>query len=155
MESTLHSLAYFSRNSIAGDPDEMRRQIGDILSTARSNNLRHGVTGALLFSDGCFAQVLEGPRASVETIFEHIQCDPRHCDVTILHLHPVEQRSFPAWSMAFAGIEGVSVDPKLQSEGMGEHGNILSTEGGRQLLAALHSVVHRDDAGRRLEGSTG
>jgi hypothetical protein len=149
MNQQLFSLAYFSRNAIEGNADEMRAALATILASARRNNARRGVTGALLFSDGCFAQVLEGPREAVEEVFETIQCDPRHSDVTIMHLHAVEQRSFGAWSMAFAGIDGVSVDPRIDADGMGPVEGILALEAGKNLLASLHSVVHRDDIARR------
>ena len=154
MTDTLYSLAYFSRNAIEGSGPEVQTQIAQILASARRNNAAHGVTGALLFSDGCFAQVLEGPRAEVEGIFEGIQCDPRHCDVTILHLHEVERRSFGEWSMAFGGIEGVSSDPQLQREGMCPADSILATVAGQNLLLALRNVVHRDDLARRDELAT-
>ena len=149
MNEQLYSLAYFSRNAITGSTETIAAEIRNILACARRNNAAQGVTGALLFSDGCFAQVLEGKQADVEAIFETIQCDPRHADVTILHLHAVERRSFAQWSMAFAGISGVSHDPGLEDEGMGSADDVMATVAGRNLLAALHSVVHRDDVARR------
>jgi hypothetical protein len=155
MTEPLFSLAYFSRNAIDGTSDEVQAAIGAILASARRNNARHGVTGALLFSDGCFAQVLEGASEDVEMVFETIQCDPRHKDVTIMHLHEVEERSFGDWSMAFGGINGVSVDPRINADGMGPVDGILALQAGTNLLAALHSVVHRDDLARRDELSTG
>jgi hypothetical protein len=151
MTDPLFSLAYFSRNAIEGSVLEVQTQIAQILTTARRNNAAHGVTGALLFSDGCFAQVLEGPRGDVEGVFEAIQCDQRHCEVTIMHLHEVERRSFGAWSMAFGGIEGVSCDPQLQNDGMSPADGILATVAGQNLLLALRNVVHRDDLARRDE----
>ena len=155
MTQPLFSLAYFSRNAITGTPDDMQCAIADILAAARSNNSRRGVTGALLFSDGCFAQVLEGAQEDVEFIFETIQCDPRHRDVTIMHLHEIEERSFGQWSMAFGGIEGVSIDPRINADGMGPVDGILAMQAGANLLAALRSVVHRDDLARRAETVTG
>ncbi len=149
MTDTLCSLAYFSRNAMTGSPAELASQIQDILQRARHNNQQHGVTGALLFSDGCFAQVLEGPPAAVEGVFESIQCDPRHSEVTILHLHPVPERSFGQWSMAFGGINGVSVDPQLADQGMAQADQILASPAGQNLLAALRNVVYRDDLSRR------
>jgi hypothetical protein len=149
MTEPLFSLAYFSRNAINGSADEMQSAIAAILASARRNNGRHGVTGALLFSDGCFAQVLEGTREEVEMVFETIQCDTRHKDVTIMHLHEVPQRSFGSWSMAFGGIDGVSVDPRINADGMGPVDGILTMQAGTNLLAALRSVVHRDDLARR------
>lgn len=151
MSQPLFSLAYFSRNAIEGTADEMESAIAAILASARRNNARHGVTGALLFSDGCFAQVLEGAREDVEMVFETIQCDPRHSDVTIMHLHEVDERSFGAWSMAFGGIDGVSVDPRINADGMGPVDGILAMPAGTNLLAALRSVVYRDDLARREE----
>lgn len=151
MTQRLCSLAYFSRNTIEGTADDMQSAIATILASARRNNARQGVTGALLFSDGCFAQVLEGLREDVELVFETIQCDHRHSDVTILHLHEIEERSFGAWSMAFGGIDGVSVDPRINADGMGPVDGILAMQAGMNLLSALRSVVHRDDLARRDE----
>lgn len=151
MTQHLYSLAYFSRNTISGTAEEIQNSIAGILTSARKNNSRHGVTGALLFSDGCFAQVLEGAREDVEAVFEIIQCDPRHRDVTIMHLHEIEERSFGDWSMAFSGIEGVSVDPRINAEGMGPVEGLLALPAGANLLAALRSVVQRDDLARRAE----
>ena len=149
MTHPLYSLAYFSRNSIGGTAAEMQSEIAKILAAARRNNARHGVTGALLFSDGCFAQVLEGAREDVEAVFETIQCDARHSDVTIMHLHAVEDRSFGDWSMAFGGVDGVSIDPHIDAAGIGPVDGILALPAGTNLLASLRRVVHRDELARR------
>jgi hypothetical protein len=151
MSDPLYSLAYFSRNALEGQGPVVQTQIAQILASARRNNAAVEVTGALLFSDGCFAQVLEGRRSDVESVFENIQCDPRHCDVTILHLHEVERRSFGEWSMAFGGIEGVSSNPELHDDGMSPADGILATVAGQNLLLALRNVVYRDDLARRDE----
>jgi hypothetical protein len=148
MSEPLISLAYFSRNSLEGSPEQLQEGIASILASARRNNALCGVTGALLFSDGCFAQVLEGRQEDVEAIFETIQCDIRHGEVTIMHAHPVEARSFGEWSMAFGGVEGISIDPRINADGMGPVDGILAMEAGVNLLAALRSVVRRDDLGR-------
>ena len=149
MSEPIYSLAYFSRNAIQGGLSQVQADIAQILRSARRRNAAQGVTGALLFSDGCFAQVLEGPRTDVEAVFETIQCDLRHSDVTILHHHEVAHRSFGAWSMAFGGIAGVSVDPQIDADGMTVPDGILATDAGQNLLLALRSVVHRDDLARR------
>jgi hypothetical protein len=151
MTQQLFSLAYFSRNAIDGTADDMQSAFANILASTRRNNARHGVTSALLFSDRCFAQVLEGMREDVEQVFETIQRDPRHSDVTIMHLHEVEECSFGDWSMAFGGIDGMSADPRIAAVGMGPVDGILAIQAGANLLAALRSVVHRDDLARRDE----
>ncbi len=155
MTTPLHSLAYFSRNRIQGTPPQVEAEIRKILASARRHNASHGITGALLFSDGCFAQVLEGELEAVEAIFESIQCDPRHNDVTVLHVHEVPERSFGEWSMAFAGIEGVSVDPRIGQEALDGADVLLTSEAGQALLASLRRIVHRDDMARRDESPGG
>jgi hypothetical protein len=61
------------------------------------------VTGALMFNAGCFAQVLEGPRPAIEAIFERIQQDERHGEVSLLAFDPAPARAFAQWSMGFVG----------------------------------------------------
>ena len=99
----LHRLVYYSRNRMTGDPDQLAQSITSILSTSRANNSKVGVTGALMFNAGCFAQVLEGPQSAVEEVFERIQQDERHGDVSLLAFEPVRARAFEAWSMGFVG----------------------------------------------------
>ena len=104
----LHRVLYCSRNLIPGVSEAVAADIGSILAVSRRNNARDGITGALLFSQGCFAQVLEGPLDAVESAFERIQCDARHGDVTVLQSGPIMGRDFADWSMAFAGPEAAS-----------------------------------------------
>lgn len=103
MQDLTHRLVYFSRNQMPGSNQDIVAGIHQILASSRRNNAALGVTGALLFNSGCFAQVLEGPRAAVSRIFERIQRDPRHSDALVLEYAPVAKRSFPSWSMAFVG----------------------------------------------------
>jgi len=51
-----------------------------------------GVTGALIFNAGIFAQVLEGDRQDVALTFERIQRDTRHGDVQVLAFEEVQNR---------------------------------------------------------------
>ncbi len=48
----------------------MAAELHSILLSARTNDAPASVTGALLYNSGNFAQVLEGPVAAVERIFE-------------------------------------------------------------------------------------
>ena len=102
---SLYRLIYCSRNVIARlVPGAVTEQaIRSILATARQRNKTDNVTGALLFTNAGYAQVLEGPREVVERTFERISADPRHTDVTVLSFTPTERRSFPDWPMGFSG----------------------------------------------------
>ena len=101
--SNIYRLVYTSRNLLPGDEDEQQAAVSGLLAISKRNNARVGVTGALLFNGGSFAQVLEGSRAAVEATFERIQRDPRHSDVAVLQCEPVAARGFPNWSMGFVG----------------------------------------------------
>ena len=101
--SDIYRLVYTSRNLLTGGEDEQQAAVAGLLAVSKRNNARVGVTGALLFNGGSFAQVLEGSRAAVEGTFERIQRDPRHSDVTVLQCEPVAARGFPNWSMGFVG----------------------------------------------------
>jgi predicted signal transduction protein with EAL and GGDEF domain len=102
-EPGVHRLVYYSRNAIYGLDEEVSGSVGAILAASQRNNARVGVTGALMFTDGFFAQVLEGSLTAVEQVFERIQLDDRHAEVQLLSFGPVERRLFPNWSMAFVG----------------------------------------------------
>ena len=65
MTETLYRLVYFSRNLITGMPAEISAEIDSILASARRNNAPLGITGALIFNSGIFAQVLEGARHNI------------------------------------------------------------------------------------------
>ena len=109
----LHRLVYCSRNVIADAHDDVAREVEQILAASRRNNPRDGITGALLYGEGCFAQVLEGPLAAVERTFERIQCDFRHADVVVLEVQAVEARLFGDWSMAYGGALGPQAAARL------------------------------------------
>lgn len=101
MNHQLCRLVYVSRADFP--QSEVRGHVDAILAASLKNNARDGVTGALLFTAGSFAQVLEGPRAVIEQTFERIQRDPRHCDAIILAVEPTDARAFSNWSMGYVG----------------------------------------------------
>lgn len=106
---SLHRLVYYSRNRMA-DTEQLPAAIEQILAASRRNNSAVGVTGALMFNAGCFAQVLEGELEVVEATFERIQQDERHGDVSLLAFEPVESRAFGNWSMSFVGASKQQAD---------------------------------------------
>ena len=73
--------------------------LGGILLSARRNNRRDGVTGALICRADLYLQLLEGTEAAVEAAFGRIASDDRHLDVERLVAGPVAERQFPAWDM--------------------------------------------------------
>jgi hypothetical protein len=152
MTEQLHSIAYFSRSNLEGDEAALKAQVMDILATAWRKNRQRNLTGALLFSDGCFAQVLEGPREALEETFEAIECDPRHSDVTILHFHPVDERSFPGWSMAFAGEDEAVRARAIAANALPTADAIAVDARGKSFLDVLSDYVRRNEASGKVLG---
>lgn len=95
----LFRLVYYSRNLLKRPSVARDNQLLNILKSAERNNLRLGVTGALLFDNAHFAQVLEGDRSRVTELFVRISQDPRHSGVNLVDAKPVSNRRFPDWSM--------------------------------------------------------
>lgn len=73
--------------------------LAGILVVARRNNLRDGITGALICREDLYLQLLEGPHQAVAAAFERILRDGRHSDVVPLLSCDAEARLFPGWAM--------------------------------------------------------
>ena len=72
-----------------------------LLSKCRANNTEQDISGQLIYSDGTFMQVLEGPQAAVDKAFANIKKDTRHHDIALIERKTIDQRQFPDWSMGF------------------------------------------------------
>ena len=143
----LYQLVYCSQNMMV---DAQRAgpalavEIQAILAASRTNNRRVGVTGALLFSADCFAQVLEGPLDAVEQTFERIQCDRRHGTVTVLKCSRVADREFGDWSMAYAGDAARPEESAYAALALGEAFAAPGAASGSKLLDLLRGVVRNE-----------
>lgn len=76
-----------------------------ILRTATTHNESNGITGILTVGNGAFLQALEGDRASVNRLYNHIIADPRHTDCEILRYGRIVTRGFNEWSMKLVGLD--------------------------------------------------
>ena len=76
------------------DPEE-------ILEHARSSNAPKNITGALVYVDGVFLQVLEGDPKAVQELMARISSDVRHETVTILKQQDLPAAIFNDWKMAY------------------------------------------------------
>ena len=70
-----------------------------ILAQSRIHNPASGITGILCYGGGIFLQALEGGRNQVSELYGHIQKDPRHKDVVLLHYEEISERRFGGWTM--------------------------------------------------------
>lgn len=97
----LYRLIYLSSASAAF----RRSDLDSILRTARDANPPAGITGLLIYHDGNFLQVLEGPRDAVEACYARIEQDPRHYGCARVIAEEVEARIFGDWEMAAIPLE--------------------------------------------------
>jgi len=58
----------------------------------------------LLYRDGNFLQVLEGPEAAVKDTLRRIEQDERHKGILVMKTSPITERNFADWTMAFRDI---------------------------------------------------
>ena len=73
--------------------------INAILTQSRQYNPTCGITGILCYGGGIFLQAIEGGRMPVSELYGHIQRDPRHKDVALLHYEEISERRFGGWTM--------------------------------------------------------
>ena len=95
--SAVFQLFYVSRVTAALD----NAQVQSILHASRRHNARLDVTGCLLFSGHCFAQVLEGAEPVVSALARRIAADPRHVGVRVLSRTRRDERHYADWSMGY------------------------------------------------------
>lgn len=85
-------------------------QLAQILKQACEFNLANNITGLLLYKDGSFFQILEGPSEAVENLYRKIQLDLRHDQVKTLYQKPLVKRNFLDWAMVFHDISNFEAD---------------------------------------------
>lgn len=76
------------------------------LESFRHNNLKHSITGMLLYNDGNVMQVIEGSQPDVDQLFANIKADDRHTGIIVLSYEVITQRDFGKWAMSFKNISG-------------------------------------------------
>jgi hypothetical protein len=86
-----------------------------LLDHARKWNAEAGITGLLLYSDGRYVQVLEGPKDEVRAVYARIRRDPRHTQVVTLSEGLGPSRRFPKWRMALGNVAQPAVARLLEA----------------------------------------
>jgi hypothetical protein len=128
MTSELIQCIYASAATRDFEPEAL----AELLQVARENNAKLGLTGMLLYAEGSFFQVLEGPTVVVDDLYAKIERDQRHAQVTQIIREPISKRYFDAWTMGFyqvsrdelAGMSGVN-------DFFGKDRDVISVEAGR------------------------
>jgi len=114
-----YQIVYSSESATPMQSDELE----EILQHARGSNAAKGITGALIYVDGIFLQVLEGETGTVQELMARISKDVRHETVTVLKQGEISSAIFSDWKMAY-----VSATPQQVAEWAGLSGAIAIPE---------------------------
>jgi hypothetical protein len=109
--------------------------LAGILLSARRNNPRLDVTGALICRHDLYLQLIEGPGPAIEALFARIAADDRHNDVRLLLSTAVDRRMFPDWAMLDDSPDSMFWSPEEVAVGAIEKASPLA------LLAAFAKLA--------------
>lgn len=101
----VYQIIYSSESSTPMQSEDLE----DILEHARIRNAMEGITGALVYADGVFLQILEGDRVKVQELMIKILRDLRHETVTVLRECEITQPVFGSWQMAYVSATAEQV----------------------------------------------
>lgn len=104
----LHRTVYMSTAIGVLRAEELDR----IYLRANSANAREGITGLMLFHEGVFLQVLEGPAAGVASLMEKIRRDRRHANLIVIESGAADERSFAHSPMHFIAARNLCAGEK-------------------------------------------
>lgn len=128
----------------------------ELLKVARANNARLGITGMLLYADGNFVQIIEGPEDAVDALYAKISRDPRHTALLKALDGPIAERRFADWTLGFDrigetkpdGVDGLT-DFLQQANPDGAPKQPGDGDAASRLLDTFKRVVRTDFAGRK------
>ena len=75
--------------------------IDQLLERSKQNNATKGITGAMIYANGYFMQLIEGPQIAVDELYSAIEADPRHEVLSLLHNQEIKDRHFSDWAMEY------------------------------------------------------
>ena len=122
----IHQIVYSSEATKPMMPGDLE----NLLAHSRVANAGRDITGALVYVDGVFLQILEGAQDAVTGLMSRIEHDPRHRSVKVFFSAQAPQRTFGSWSMAY-------VDAKPEQ---------IAAWAGLQGAAAVETII--EDIGR-------
>lgn len=75
--------------------------IDQLLERSKQNNTTKGITGAVIYANSYFMQLIEGPQSAVDEPYSVIEADPGHDILSLLRNQEIESRQFSDWAMEY------------------------------------------------------
>ena len=86
------------------------RELNEIMRVARMRNRAEGVSSLLIYNDGSFAQLMEGPKQAILNVFERIKADTRHNGVAVIFQEEADTRITKGWDMQLLPASKIAAD---------------------------------------------
>ena len=113
----------------------------NILSIARFNNKRNGITGFLAYlSNDTIIQILEGKADAVGVTYERISKDTRHTSIVIIIDIESQERLFSEWLMGFRMLEQSEVSALPDFVNLRDGGVPKLLDGEQGIIKVLKSI---------------
>ncbi|UCA57688.1 MULTISPECIES: BLUF domain-containing protein [Aequorivita] len=93
-----HTICYLSKQAETLENPELEKLFEFIVNMNPSLD----ITGALLYNNNFFLQVLEGSKNTVKELFSKIRKDKRHTDVLMIFDQQIENRIFQNYEANFS-----------------------------------------------------
>jgi hypothetical protein len=111
LDQATYQILYRRRATALPTESDLQR----LLDQARVDNAEADITGLLLYSNGRYIQVLEGPEDEVRATYARILRDPRHTQVITVREGLGPARRFPDWGMARGNVALPAVTRLLEA----------------------------------------
>lgn len=92
-------IAYVSRPPIIERDLRLPTDISGIVKASKRFNSEAHITGIILYRQGQYFQVLEGPDRVLDTLMSKILIDTRHEDIWVFTDLPIVERDFSRWEV--------------------------------------------------------
>ena len=86
------------------------RELNEIMRASRMRNRAEGVSSLLIYNDGSYAQLMEGPKQAVLNVFERIKKDKRHTGAAIIFQEETDTRITEGWDMHLLPVSKIAAD---------------------------------------------
>ena len=86
------------------------KELNEIMRASRMRNRAEGVSSLMIYNDGSFAQLMEGPKQAVLNVFERIKADKRHNGVAVIFQEETGKRITEGWDMQLLPASKIASD---------------------------------------------
>ncbi len=126
---------------------DIRKDLSEIIGVSHRNNVRDDLTGVLVYDDGHFIQLLEGPGHCVTKLMMRVLSDPRAAEVAVLFYELVDQRAIGEFTMLPLRLDLVRNIGTLGLRFREAYRQVAKTHDIDGFLRLLRGLIEKTDTG--------